>query len=95
MTAILLFLTLAVTVEALVEYAKTIITGKDKKAIALQIGALAVSILLCVLTGADIYAALGVPFVYPIAGCILTGVFASRGANYASDILGKLQKAEK
>lgn len=96
MNMILLFLTLAVTVEAIVEYGKTILSAcyaGDFKTAVLQLSAVATAILLCVLTGADLYAALGIPFAYPVAGCILTGIFASRGANYASDILGKLQKA--
>ena len=94
MTAILLFLTLAVTVEGLVQYIKTLVQG-EKKAAIIQVGALIIAVALCILSGADIYAALGVTFGAPYVGCILTGIFASRGANYASDILGKLQAAGK
>ena len=94
MTAILLFLTLAVTVEGLVQYIKTLIQG-EKKAAVIQLGALIIAVALCILSGADIYAALGVTFGVPYVGCILTGIFASRGANYASDILGRLQAAGK
>lgn len=90
MNAVILIVILAVTVEALVEYVKTILT-LDKKTIALQMSALAVSLLLCLATGADLYTLLGVSFVYPIIGVILTGVFASRGANFVSDLIGKLQ----
>ena len=94
MTAILLFLTLAVTVEGLVQYIKTLIQG-EKKAAIIQVGALIIAVALCILSGADIYAALGVTFGVPYVGCVLTGIFASRGANYASDILGRLQVAGK
>ena len=55
-----------------------------------------VAVLLCVLSGADMYAALGVPFSVPAVGMVLTGIFASRGANFVNDLIGKLrgQKAE-
>ena len=92
MQGILLMLVLAVTVEGLVEYVKSVAEHKEWKTIALQLGAAAVSILLCLASGADLYAALGVEFAAPFVGCALTGIFASRGANYASDIIGKLRK---
>ena len=92
MEAIVLFLTLAVTVEGLVEYVKNIIEG-ERRAAVIQLCALIVAVALCVLAGADIYASLGVTFSVPYVGCVLTGIFASRGANYASDILGKLQQS--
>ena len=90
-----LFFVLAVIVEALVEYAKTVIAMQDKKAIIIQLSALAVSIALCCLSGADILTQLGVTFQVPYVGCVLTGVFASRGANYASDLLGRLNNLKK
>lgn len=90
MTSIILIIVLAVTVEALVEYVKTFISA-DIKTIAIQVSALLTSIALCLATGADLYGFLGISFVYPIIGVILTGVFASRGANYVSDLIKKLQ----
>jgi len=90
MTSIILIIVLAVTVEALVEYVKTIM-GAEKNTIIIQMAALAVSVALCLASGADLYAFLGVSFVYPEIGVILTGVFASRGANYVSDLIKKLQ----
>ena len=92
METIVLFLTLAVTVEGLVEYVKNIIVG-ERRAVVIQLCALVVAVALCVLAGAVIYASLGVTFSVPYVGCVLTGIFASRGANYASDILGKLQSS--
>ena len=68
MTGILLILALAVTVEAVVEYVKSIIkmvTDKDVKTLITQLAALAVSILLCFAAGADLYAALGLTFGVP------------------------------
>lgn len=99
MDKIMLVLMLAVTAEALVEYGKSLVsafTGKDYKAAVLQLCAAIVSVLLCLLSGADMYAALGVPFSVPAVGMVLTGIFASRGANFVNDLIGKLrgQKAE-
>ncbi|MGI6260294.1 MAG: hypothetical protein ACOYJR_00445 [Acutalibacteraceae bacterium] len=97
MNLFFLFLVMAIIVEGLVEYAKTVIAMKNKKAIVIQLSALVVSILLCLLSGADVLGQLGVTFRVPYAGEILTGVFASRGANYASDLIGRLNgvKSEK
>ena len=90
-----LFLVLAVIVEGLVEYAKNIVQMKDKKSVALQTTALCVAVALSVLTGADLFGELGISFRVPYVGSILTGIFASRGANYASDLLGRLTKGIK
>ena len=86
-------LMLAVTVEALVEYGKSIgkaIADKHTKTAITQLCAVAVSIGLCGLAGADLYAAVGVEFSLPWVGRILTGIFASRGANFVSDLIGRL-----
>ena len=63
---------------------------------AAKTGFIIMSVLLCVLSGADMYAALGVPFSLPAVGMVLTGIFASRGANFVSDLIGRLRgkKAE-
>ena len=94
MEMILLFIVLAVVVEALVEYVKTIVS-MDRQAIILQLSALAVSIFLCLIAKADVFKQLGVTFYLPYVGCVLTGVFASRGSNYASDIIGRLRGAKQ
>ena len=91
MDKIALVLMLAVTAEALVEYGKSLAAafgGGDYKAAVLQLCAAVVGVLLCVLSGADMYAALGVPFSLPAVGMVLTGIFASRGANFVGDIIG-------
>ena len=94
MTGILLILALAVTVEAMVEYVKSVVkmvTERNVKTLITQLSALAVSILLCFAAGADLYAALGLSFSIPGIGIVLTGLFASRGANYVSDLVRKLR----
>ena len=92
-----LMLVLAVTVEGIVQYIKSIIemvTKKDYKTAVTQLSALVISVALCLMAGADVYGALGVTFAGGWAGMVLTGVFASRGANYAADIIKRLQGAK-
>lgn len=94
----ILVLMMAVTVEGLVEYGRTLWEGaaaREFQAVALQAAALALSVALCFAAGADFYRALGVNFSAPWIGTVLTGIFASRGANYLSDLLGKLQGVGK
>ena len=99
MTAIVLMFVFDVTVEAVVQYAKTImdmVTAKDYKTAITQLAALLAAVSLCVLSGADVYGALGVSFGGAgWLGSVLTGVFASRGANYAADIVKRLQGAKE
>ena len=64
MQGILLILALAVTVEAVVEYVKSIVkmfTEKDYRTAITQLSAAAIAIALCFAAGADLYAALGPP----------------------------------
>ena len=94
MEGIVLILALAVIVEAAVEYIKSVVkmfTEKDFKTGFTQLAAAAVAVLLCFAAGADLFAALGLEFAAPWIGTVLTGLFASRGANYVSDLLKKLQ----
>lgn len=67
------------------------IIEKQWKTAATQAGAVALGVLLCFGVGADFYAALGVNFNVAWIGIALTGIFASRGANYVSDLVKKLQ----
>ena len=98
MQGILLVIALAVIVEAVVEYAKSIarmFTAGEVKTGITQLCAIAVAVALCFATGADLFAALGLEFALPGIGAALTGLFASRGANYVSDIISKLQAVGK
>ena len=92
MDNIFLITVLAVTVEALMEYAKSVarmFAGKDYKEGAMRLAAAVTAVVLCVLAGADFFAGAGVKFISPAVGEILTGVVCSRGANYVSDFVGK------
>ena len=94
MEMVLLILVLAITVEGLVEYVKgaaQLFLEGEKRVLLIQLGALVASVLLCLLAGADIYTYLGVNFAAVWVGCVLTGVFASRGTNYISDLIGRLR----
>ena len=94
MDMILLALAMAVTVEGLIEYIKTLgkaVLEKAWKTALTQGCALALGIALCFAVGADLYAALGVTFALPWVGSLLTGIFASRGSNYLSDLISRLQ----
>ena len=94
MDMIVLALMMAVTVEGLIEYGKTVgkaMLDKQYKTAITQGTALILSVLLCFAVGADFYAVLNVQFTLPWVGCLLTGIFASRGANFVSDLFKKLQ----
>lgn len=94
MQTILLAIVMAVTVEALIEYVKQIakaLGSGEIKAAATQVVSILLGVLLCLAVGADVYGALGVAFAVPWVGTLLTGIFASRGSNYISDLAKRLQ----
>ena len=97
MKGIILVLVLAVLVEALIEYAKTIgkmVTDGDIKTAVTQMVAIVVAVALCFATGADLFTAVDITFTWPWIGVVLTGVLGSRGANYLSDLVKKLQNVK-
>ena len=94
MDKVMMIVVLAITVEALVEYAKSIekmAVEHNKRPLVIQLGALVAAVVLCLITGADLYNWLGVLPMPPIAGQILTGILASRGANFISDFIGRVR----
>lgn len=94
MQMILLAIVMAVTVEALIEYVKQIakaLSSGEVKTAATQVASILLGVLLCLAVGADVYGALGVAFAAPWVGTVLTGIFASRGSNYVSDLAKRLQ----
>ena len=91
MEGITLILVLAITV---VQYGKNIVAmalNKEYKTFATQLAAIVLAVLVCLATGADLYSLLGVSFAVPWLGILLTGVVISRGSNYASDFIKRLQ----
>lgn len=94
MEGIVLIITLAIIVEALIEYAKSIgkaVLGGGWKTAVTQIVAIVGSIIICFATGADLFATIGLVFAWPWIGIVLTGIIISRGANYVSDFITRLQ----
>ena len=95
MEGIALVLALAVVGEALVEYGSSIFkafhAGEWKCAVK-QICAVVLSVLVCFAASANLFEVLGILFFAPWVGVALTGVLASRGANFVSDIISKFKK---
>lgn len=89
MSQIAMVLILGVTVEAIVEYAKIIFA--DKVFNWKQLTAALLGVGLAVLAQVDLFAAVGVEFVVPYVGMVLTGIIFSRGANYAADFIRLIQ----
>ena len=98
MTGLILVVALAIVVEALVEYGKSIgtaaVNGGWKTAVT-QLTAIVVAVVLCFAAGGDLFAAVGIAFTWPWVGVVLTGVLISRGANYVSDFIKKLQSKKE
>ena len=92
MTVILM---LAVVVEALVEYGKSIaLAAKGSwKAAVLQLGAVVAGVGLCLTADADLFEVIELRFAVPWIGKVLTGILISRGANYLSDFVSKMLNA--
>ena len=97
MQAFLLVLSLAVIVEALVQYAKTVIKmleNKQYKTFGTQLAAILIAVFICFAAGADIFALMGISFSVHWLGTLLTGIVISRGSNYASDLIKRLQNPD-
>lgn len=97
MTQIALTAMLAVTVEALVEYAKSLLgalTQGGWKTLIVQLLAAVVSVLLCLLSGADLFDVLGIEL-GDIGGRVLTGILIARGSNYLADFINRITTAKQ
>lgn len=78
----------AILVEALWENLKMI--WQNGKFSIDSIGALVLSILVCVLVKADVFALVNLNISVPFVGSVLTGVLVSRGANFIHDLFNKI-----
>lgn len=87
-----IIIAIAILVEALIEYGKTIqqtfATGEKKTAIT-QLIAIVLGIFLAFAFGLNAFVIVGIA-VHPIIGTVLTGIIISRGSNYASDLLSRI-----
>ncbi len=98
MDSLLLVLMLAVVVEGVVEYIKSLIkaiTTHQWKCLITQLSAIAVSIVLCFAAGVNLFTLVGLEFRWSWVGITLTGLFASRGANYVNTLIDRLGGAGK
>lgn len=94
MDLIILILMLSVVIEALIQYFKSIVDAigsKEWKTAITQLTSVAIGVTFCFSTGADMFSALGISFLWPTFGIILTGIFMSRGSNYLSDFIKRLR----
>lgn len=57
-----------------------------------RIGALVVSVFICISVQADVFSLVGLNIVWPILPNVLTGILVSRGANFIHDIFEKITK---
>lgn len=97
MKGIVLIVVLAVVVEAFIEYVKTIAKAVKEggwKTAVTQLTAIALGVLLCFMTGGDLFEVVGIAFIWPWLGIFLTGILISRGANYVSDFIKRLQSVK-
>ncbi len=79
-----------ILIEALIEYTKTVANSfesGDYKTFRTQLASIVIGIAGCLLFHANAFTSFDVA---PIIGTVITGIIASRGSNYASDLLGKL-----
>lgn len=80
---------LAIIVEALIEYSKLIFVNKQinwKQIVSLVLG-----VVIALLANADLFASVGINFVVPYVGVVLTGIIFSRGSNYVADFISLIQ----
>ena len=90
---ILFVLFFAIIVEALIEYVKNFISAmqtKEWRTIIIQISSLIISVAVCCVAQVNLVNIFGFE-VNNTFGCVVTGVFASRGSNYVHDLIKKLQ----
>ncbi|MFM1580740.1 hypothetical protein ABGF48_00800 [Helcococcus bovis] len=87
MENILLIVSVAILIEALVTYIKEIVKTP------VLLGTVAIGIVIAFLFNATLFTTLGMQ-VNKIADIILTGIVASRGSNYLYDLVGKLTKPQ-
>jgi len=74
----------AILIEAIWENCK--IVWQNNKFSWDKVGALMVSIFICIGVQADVFGLVGLNIVWPILPNILTGILVSRGANFIHDI---------
>ena len=80
---------IAILIEAIWENIKMI--WQNGKFSIDKLGSLILSIVICILTKADIFPIVRISIAIPIIGSVLTGIIVSRGANFLHDLFNKIQ----
>ena len=80
---------IAILIEAVWENIKMI--WQNGKVSIDMVGSLIISILVCILTKADIFPIVDVNISVPVIGSVLTGIIVSRGANFVHDLFTRLK----
>jgi chromate transport protein ChrA len=81
-------LVVAILIEAIWENVKMV--WQNGKFSIDKIGALVISILVCVLVKADVFALVNLGIAVPYVGSVLTGILVSRGANFIHGLFNKI-----
>ena len=92
--SIAVIIAVAILIEGLVEYGKTIadmVNDGEKRTALIQVITIAVGIALAFAFDADMFVPLGLTVNHYI-GMALTGIVMSRGSNYVSDLIGKISE---
>lgn len=92
MNALSQIVIIAVLVEAIWENLKRAYTDSIQPSV---IGSLVISVLVCVLTGVDVFEIIGLPIKVAFVGSIFTGIIAARGANFVNDLFTRLNGPKK
>lgn len=82
-------LIIAAVLEALWETAKMF--WQAGKVSVDRVGAAVLGVFLCLAAGVDFFSLVNLPLVVPFAGMVLSGLLASRGANFVHDFLGSVE----
>lgn len=89
---IAVIIAVAILIEGLVEYGKTIantFTDGEKRTALIQVITILIGVGLAFAFDADMFVPLGLTVNHYI-GMVLTGIVMSRGSNYVSDLIGKI-----
>ena len=89
---IAVIIAVAVLIEGLVEYGKTIVdmaTEGEKRKVLIQVITIVIGVLMAFAFDADMFIPLGLAVNHNI-GIVLTGIVMSRGSNYVSDLISNL-----
>lgn len=89
MEVLLIILVAAIIAESVWETSKMV--WQQGKLQVDRIGALVVGLLIALAGQLDVCALLGLIFIYPIIGQIITGILFSRGANFIHDLFNRIE----